>query len=371
VKLPAAVRRLPSWTVPLVLAIVVVLAPQLGLSQSIQRQIILTAILALVVSGLNLSLGYAGELALGGAAVYAVGAYMSGYLGVHGHTDLLLQLAVSGAIALVAGLITGIPGLRLGNWSLAMTSFFLVLIVPDLVSLFPGQTGGLVGLAGIGFPTLFGRQLGQDGYYVFVTVVAALWLVIMRNLVTSRHGIAFRVLRQSPVLAASSGISVYRLKLTAYAVGAIPAGFAGTLFANLDHYISPDAFNFSLAVSILAASILGGSMSVYGAVAGAAIMQFGPMESTSFQQYALVVYGAFLIVGGVVLSGGLAGICRRLSRRAWARAEPRLAAAGWLPPPVPRPAAAEAGVAALPGAGLAASGVSKSFSGWRPSPTSR
>ena len=191
-KLLSAVRRLPSWTVPLVLAVLIVLAPQLGLNQSIQRQVILTAILALVVSGLNLSLGYAGELALGSAAVYAVGAYVSGYLGVHGYTDLLLQLAVSGLIALVVGLITGIPGLRLGNWSLAMTSFFLVLIVPDLVSLFPNQTGGLVGLAGIGFPTLFGRQLGSGGFYVFVTVVAALWLLVMRNLVTSRHGIAFR-----------------------------------------------------------------------------------------------------------------------------------------------------------------------------------
>ena len=325
-KLAGALRRLPSWTFPLALAVVVVPLPQLGVNQIVQRQIILTAILALVVSGLNLSLGYAGELALGSAAVYAAGAYVSGYLGVHGQTDILLQLAVSGAIALLVGLITGIPGLRLGNWSLAMTSFFLVLIVPDLVSLFPAQTGGLAGLAGIGFPTLFGRQLGQDGFYLVVTIVALAWLLVLRNLVLSRHGTALRVLRQSPVLAASSGISVYRLKLTAYAVGAIPAGFAGTLFANLDHYISPDAFSFSLAISILAASILGGSMSVYGAVAGAAIMQLGPMESTSFQEYALVAYGAFLILGGVALSGGLAGICRR----AWSLASRRLTAAGWL-----------------------------------------
>jgi branched-chain amino acid transport system permease protein len=360
VKALAAVRRLPSWTVPLVLAVLIILAPQLGLNQSIQRQIILSAILALVVSGLNLSLGYAGELALGSAAVYAVGAYVSGYLGAHGQTDLLLQLVASGVIALVVGLITGIPGLRLGNWSLAMVSFFLVLIVPDLVSLFPRQTGGAVGLAGIGFPTLFGQQLGQTGYYMVVTVVTALWLLVMRNVVTSRHGIAFRVLRQSPVLAASNGISVYRLKLTAYAVGAIPAGFAGTLFANLDHYISPDSFSFSLAISILAASILGGSMSVYGAVAGAAIMEFGPMESTSFQQYSLVVYGAFLIVGGVLLAGGLAGIGRRLGRRVW------LAAVGRFP--VLRaqrlaPEVVAASVAALPGARLTVAGVSKSFAG--------
>ncbi|MEN3358150.1 MAG: branched-chain amino acid transport system ATP-binding protein livM, partial [Mycobacteriales bacterium] len=271
----AAIRRLPRWLLPLALGAVLIGLPRLGVDLGTQRQIELTCILALLVSGLNLSLGYAGELALGQAAVYAVGAYGSGYLGAHGHTDILLQLLVSAAAALVVGLLTGIPGLRLGNWSLAMTSFFLVLLIPDLIAMFPDQTGGRIGLVGIAFPTLLGRELGQHGYYLLVAVVTVAWFVIMRNLVTSRHGTAFRVLRQSPVLAASHGISVYRLKLTAYALGSVPAGVAGTLFANLDHYISPTAFDFSLAVSILAASILGGSASVYGALVGAAIMQFG------------------------------------------------------------------------------------------------
>jgi branched-chain amino acid transport system permease protein len=360
-----AVRRLPSWALPLVLGIVVLFLPQLGAGLSLQRQIILSAILALLVSGLNLSLGYAGELALGGAAVYAVGAYVSGYLGVHGHTDILLQLGVSGVIALVVGLLSGIPGLRLGNWSLAMTSFFLVLLVPDLIALFPEQTGGRIGLAAIQFPTLFGHALDQQAYYACVIVVTLLWLLVMRNLVVSRHGIAFRVLRQSPVLAASNGMSVYRLKLTAYALSGVPAGFAGTLFANLDHYISPDAFGFALVVSILAASILGGAMSVYGAVAGAAIMQFGPMESTSFQKYALVVYGAFLIVGGVLLSEGLAGICRNLLRRAGHVLTRRMS--GAQPAQGVVTAADDAGpvaqLDALPGAALAVTGLSKSFAG--------
>ena len=356
------VRRLPSWLLPLILGVAIILGPQLGLGLNLQRQIVLTAILALLVSGLNLSLGYAGELAMGGAAVYAVGAYVSGYLGTHGHDDLLLQLLASGAIALVVGLITGIPGLRLGNWSLAMTSFFLVLLVPDLIALFPEETGGRVGLAGIAYPTLIGTQLSQTGYYTFVTIVTAVWLLVMRNLVTSRHGIAFRVLRQSPILAASSGISVFRLKLTAYALGAVPAGLAGTMFANLDHYISPDAFGFTLAISILAASILGGSLSVYGAVAGAAIMQFGPMESTSFQKYALVVYGAFLIVGGVLLSQGLSGIATRLGRYAWARLAPRLGADAALAPSHTM-ALADDEVHQLPGADLRTSGLSKVFAG--------
>ena len=122
-------RRYP-WAAPLLCAVVVLVLPQLGVGADFQRQVILVALLALLVSGLNLSLGFAGELALGQVAMYAAGAYISGYMGAHGATDILLQLVVSGAVAVVVGLLTGIPGLRLGSWSLAMTSFFLVLLDP-------------------------------------------------------------------------------------------------------------------------------------------------------------------------------------------------------------------------------------------------
>jgi branched-chain amino acid transport system permease protein len=360
----ALARRLPSWSLPLALGIVVALAPTLGISPSTQRQVILTAILALLVSGLNLSLGYAGELSLGGPAVYAVGAYVSGYLGTHGHTDILVQLVASSLVALAVGLLTGIPGLRLGNWSLAMTSFFLVLLVPDLIAIFSRQTGGRVGLAGIGLPTIFGAHFTARGYYLLVVLVAMMWITFLRNLVTSRHGIAFRVLRQSPVLAASEGISVFRLKLSAYAIGAVPAGLAGTLFANLDHYISPAAFDFSLAVTILAASILGGSTSVYGAVVGAAIMQFGPMESTSFQKYALVAYGAFLVIGGVLLAQGLSGIANRLwvARAKLLRYGRGVASPAAGPQQLPD---SDVELQTLPGAAVAVTEIAKSFSGLR------
>jgi branched-chain amino acid transport system permease protein len=163
------------------------------------------------------------------------------------------------------------------------------------------------------------------------------------------------VLKQSPVLASSLGISVFRMKLTGYAVGAIPAGFAGALFANLDLYLSPASFGFVLATTVLAASILGGGASVYGALVGAAIMQFGPGQSTAFQEYALVFYGVFLILGGVLLSGGLAKLGRmlvaRLDRAAQLPGTPVMARAATVP--------------ALPGAPLRVSGVEKAFGGNR------
>jgi branched-chain amino acid transport system permease protein len=351
-----ALRALPSWLLPLVGGLVVLGLPLIGaLDFSMARQIMLALILALLVSGLNLSHGYAGELAIGQAAMYAAGAYTAGLLSVHGHTDLLLQLLAGGFVALLVGVVTGVPGLRLGSWSLAMTSFFLVLLVPDVIAMFDETTGGHNGLAGIAGPTLFGQVLDTDGFYMSVVAVAIIWFAVFRNLVVSRHGIAFRVLKQSPVLAGSVGISVFRMKLLGYAVGAIPAGLAGALFANLDLYISPAAFGFVLATTVLAASILGGATSVYGALLGAAVMQFGPGQSSDFQEYALLFYGAFLILGGVLLSGGLT----RLGRMFVIRMDRAAAVTS------PSVDTGEVELLPQPGARLRVTGVQKSFGGNR------
>jgi branched-chain amino acid transport system permease protein len=351
----ARVSNGPLWIVPLALGILLILVPYFNLEYSIVRQLQLAMILSLLVSGLNLSLGFAGELALGQVAMYAAGAYTAGMLSKHEHTDILLQLVAAGLAALLVGVVTGIPGLRLGSWSLAMTSFFLVLLLPDVIAIFKEDTGGRNGLSGILSPTLFGRMLTPEDYFMVIAIVTVAWFAVMRNIAVSRHGTALRVLKQSPVLAASMGINVFRMKLMAYALGAVPAGLAGALFASLDLYISPEAFSFTVATTILASSVLGGSASVYGAVFGAFILQFGLNQSTDFQKYSLVVTGAFLIIGGVLLTGGLSGLARALWRKLLAE-DPTAA-------PADRSAAASEEVPAVPGKVLKVEGVAKAFGG--------
>jgi branched-chain amino acid transport system permease protein len=301
--------------------------PWLGMNAYRMREVILIAILSLIVSGLNTSLGYGGELAVGQVALYAVGAYAAAWLAVrHGVTDIAVCMLLAVAAVMVVGFISGIPGLRLGGWSLAMVTFFLVLLIPNFVNLLPGITGGSDGITGIPFPTLFGIHLQTPGhgrtFYVFVVLFTALWFLLLRNLIRSPHGDAFLVLKQSPILASALGISVYRLKLFAYVVGAIPCGIAGVLFAFLSGYISPSSFTFTLALAILTASIVGGSQSLLGAFFGAALLQLGPEQiGSSFQRYALIVYGAFLLIAGLVFSEGVAGIGRSATRqvRRWRR----------------------------------------------------
>jgi branched-chain amino acid transport system permease protein len=339
------------------------LLPWMGLNNYWVRQVILVAILSLVVSGLNTSLGYAGELAVSQVALYAVGAYVSGYLAVtHGVHDIGLCLLAAIAAVVLVGLVTGIPGLRLGGWSLAMVSFFLVLIIPSALDLLRSQTGGAEGLAGIPVPTFAGLHLNGRSFYLFVVIVAALWFAALRNLIRSPHGDAFLVLKQSPILAASLGISVYRLKLLAYVVGAIPAGVAGVLFAFLSGYISPTSFSLGFAFTILTASIVGGSQSVLGAVFGAAVLQLGSVRIASFQNYSLIVYGAFLVVAGLVFSEGAAGLLRAGSRRLPDRARRLVSLNGSktrAAPDVP------ATLPALRGERLTVEGASKVFGGLR------
>lgn len=348
-------RAVPGWAWPLAVGAVLIVLPFLGLTYAVTRQIELTLILALIVLGLNLSLGYAGELAMGQVAMYAAGAYAAGLANKAGVTDIWLQLLIGGGAALVVGLISGIPGLRLGSWSLAMTSFFLILIVPDVLSIFKEETGGRNGLAGIMPATSFGQMIDGRTYYLIIVGVTIVAFALIRNLVVSGHGTALRVLKQSPVLASSMGISVFRAKLTAYAIGAIPAGVAGVLFANLDLFISPEAFAFSFAMTVLAASIFGGSASIYGALVGAAVLQFGMNQSTNFSQYGLIISGAFLLIGGVAFTGGLSGLLRSLVRKADVAAKARTG--------VQPVEAAPAVVEKLDGALLRTEGVSKAFGG--------
>jgi len=312
----ARILRLPgsraAWTAPVLVILLAAAAPSLGLSPYWIIQVQEIAILALIVSGLNLSYGYAGELALGQVAIYAVGAYLAGYMALHGMNDLALTLIAAGLVAGAVGVISGIPGMRLGGWALAMVSFFLILLIPDVVLSLTSITGGYNGLAGIPAVELVGHTLTSRQLYWATLLVLLGWLMFERNFVESRHGAALRVLKTSPVLASSLGVPVYRLKVIAYGLGGIPAGLAGVLFAYQQQFVSADAFTFTAAVGVIAGSVIGGVDSVYGALAGAALLQIGPQQASNFDKFSSIVYGAVLIIGGVVFAGGLAGGARKL-----------------------------------------------------------
>lgn len=332
---------------------VLTLAPYLGLDGGWSRQLILIAVMSLIVTGLNLSFGYAGEFALGQAALFAAGAYVTGFVSIHYINDLVVLCLLSGTLAMVIGGITGIPSVRLGGWVLGIASFFMVLLVPDMVNLIGEPIGGLHGLAGIPEPKVFGQKLTSTGYYMAVMLITGLWILLFRNLIASPRGAQFKVLSQGTALTASLGVSGTAIKLKAYIIGALPAGVAGCLFAYLDGFIAPEAFGLNLAIVILASAVLGGVRTVYGAILGAALMQLGPMSMGAFERYALISYGAFLLIGGVLLPQGLMPLLSGLLHRAL----PAKAV------PVASTLSARAPVPAVPGQVLQVDGVMKRFGG--------
>ncbi|MES2172274.1 MAG: ATP-binding cassette domain-containing protein [Actinomycetota bacterium] len=311
-----AARRIPRFVTALlwvVVIAVIAITPLLGLDDQTQRQVILTAIMVLLVSGVNLTFGWAGELNMGIPAMYAAGAYVGGYLYIHVLNDVVVGVIAGGLAALLIGIITGVPGLRLGGWVLAIVSFFVVILIPSILQVIPANVvGGSVGLIGIPAPMLFGQPLTSQGFFAFVIVVTGIWFAVYRNIVKSRVGDSLLIVQEGRVLAPSLGLSRYRLKLMAYAVGAIPAGMAGALYASLDRFIGPESFTLQLAINVLAASIIAGRRSIYPIIVGAAFVQFINVRSSDFAQYGLVVFGALLIVGGIAFAGGIAGLGRRL-----------------------------------------------------------
>jgi branched-chain amino acid transport system permease protein len=349
----------------IVVVLLVVSLPQLGVSGSTLLGVELAALLALNASSVGLSFGIIGELNLSQVAVYAGGAYLTGYLSLHVTTDILVALVLSGLLGLGLGIVVAVPAMRVTGWTLAVASFFLVLLVPDIITIAGNTLGGPAGLPGIPIPTLLGHSLVGNDLYVVMVLVTALWFLVFRNLVKSRHGEALLVLKQSPVLARSLGNPVGRLRFKAYALSSVPPAIAGCLFAYFSAYVDPGTFVLALTINILASAVLGGVTSVYGVLIGSVLMEFLVLQPSSIGQYGQLLFGGLLIVCGLVFMGGIVGLVRRLAKQG-ARHLPLVAGvARWWEGPESGSTspAATAVTEKLAGGVLQIDGVSKHFEG--------
>lgn len=346
------------WTLPgLWAAVTVAVAalPWFDVPNVWTRHILLIAVMALLVSGLNLSLGWAGEFNMGLPAMAAAGAYVTAYIATRIYNDLLVSLLLGALAAVVVGLLAGAPGLRLGGWMLAVCTFMLVTLIGPTLQIIPFEIlGGQSGFTGIPRPEIFGYTLGRAHYYVAVIMVTSLWFAVYRNAVRSPYGNSLLVLQHGPVLAPSVGLSRGSLKLRTYAFASIPVGLAGTFMAYTDRFIAPESLGLHLMMTAIVVSIVAGRRSIYAIFLGATLVHFIDTESTRFGAYADVMFGVFLIIGGILLGGGISGLVHRLAGR-WRPAAPAAAV----------DPAADTRIPPLPGKDLRLESVSKEFGGVR------
>ncbi|MBQ0985236.1 branched-chain amino acid ABC transporter permease [Streptomyces sp. F63] len=269
----AAVRKPapPLAHLPAAPAALVSLALPPALDDSQMSVYVLLCLAGTVVVGLSLLMGYAGQVSLGQASFYAVGAYTAGLLSVHGVPPLLALAAAPCAAGLFA-VIVGVPLLRLRGHHLAFATLALQLITVSLV----GEAewaGGAIGLQGIPDMSLFGFTLTEDIHYAYVAWAAlAVTVVLARNIVNSRSGRGLRALATSETAASASGVPVGRYKLTVFAQAAAFAGLAGGIYAFYLGYVAPGSFPVLLSITYVVMVVVGGLGTVWGAVAGAVVI---------------------------------------------------------------------------------------------------
>jgi branched-chain amino acid transport system permease protein len=258
----------------------------LGAGSTAMQDLVLAAAYVIMALGLNVVVGFAGLLDLGYVAFFAIGAHVAAYLGSSFwgiHVDFLVVLVVAVAATTLAGVLIGLPTLRLRGDYVGIVTLAFGEIVAQVVSngrdihLFGGTlTGGPQGIPGIDrvdLPLLprFGA-LDLRPWYWFALVLVALVIVVNFNLRDSRLGRAWVAMREDEAVAASSGIPIVRTKLTAYGVGAAMGGISGAFLASYLGTVDPGQFTFSFSIFILAMVVLGGLGSVWGVVLGAVVL---------------------------------------------------------------------------------------------------
>jgi branched-chain amino acid transport system permease protein len=289
----------------LVLVVIVVVLPAFFPNKFYYDIAVKTAINAIVCIGLNLLIGYAGQISLGHAGFYALGAYGSAVLtsryGWPGPFALLLSALAVGLIAFVLAR----PILRLRGHYLAMATLGLGIIVSIVVNREIALTGGPDGMSVAAF-SIGGLRLTGAVTWYWVTggaLVLAVWLGL--NIVESGVGRALRAVHGSEVAAQTVGVDTTRYKVLVFVVSAVFASVAGSLFVHAERFVTPVEADFLRSLEFVTMVVLGGMASTYGAVVGAAILTVLPQALAGFQDYEHLALGAILMGIMIFLPKGL------------------------------------------------------------------
>lgn len=232
-------------------------------------------IYAILLFGLDIVVGYTGQVSLGHAGLFGVGSYTAGVLFLK--LGLPFYLAIPGAMSVTAlfGAVLALPALRVTGPYLAMVTLAFGTIIQILINEMTFLTEGPIGIK-VSKPVLLGHKLNEVEYYYLVAVLMVLALIVVHRLLKSHLGRAFEALRDSPVACDCMGVSVYLYKVYAFVISAGLAGLAGALYTYSEEYISPNTYNFELTIMFLLAVIMGGRKTRSGALIGAVIVVMLP-----------------------------------------------------------------------------------------------
>jgi branched-chain amino acid transport system permease protein len=325
------------WTI---LAIIVLFAVILPVSlHEYYLSIINLSLIAIVGAlGLNILVGYTGQISVGHAAFMSVGAYTAANLAVKLGLPFWITLPAGGLMAALVGAIVGIPSLRIKGLYLAIATLAGQLIIEWIINHTPAISGGAQASIQVPRPTLWGYELRSQGQlYFFLLFFAAMAIVATLNLIRSRIGRAFVAIRDQDIAAEIIGINIYRYKLLSFAISSFYAGVCGVLYTYYLGIANYEQFQIVVSIDYLAMIIIGGLGSVLGAVLGAVFVTmlpivlrlameplaglfFSPGEMSSvIASTRLVLFGGLIIFFLVVEPEGLNRLWRNIRNyfRVW------------------------------------------------------
>jgi branched-chain amino acid transport system permease protein len=268
-----------------------------------------------LVSGLNLVVGFAGQIAIGWVALLTLGAYTTSILtagNVMPAFPPYLALAIAAVVGAVFGLIIGLPALRLRTFYFAITTLGFATIVTQVALAWQSVTGGGVGVPGPIFPEPFSSQWG---FYYFCFGLAAICTWMTANVAASRFGRALTAIRDAEVAAEASGISKPALLRAVFLFSGTVAAVAGGLFAALQSYITPDAFTLDLSILFFIAILIGGRGSILGPLLGTILLTVLPEFAAPLVAWSTFLYAVLLLVIVLAIPGGIAEILDFKNRR--------------------------------------------------------
>ena len=274
---------------------------------------------AIVVTGLNLLMGYAGQISICQAAFYGLGAYTTAIVTATCGLPILVGLIAALALVGIVAVAIGIPTLRLSGHYLAMATLGFGIIVFIAFNETIELTGGPSGFVGIPRLALFGWEVESDrAYYYLTAVILILSVLLIKNLVNSRIGLALRAIHTSEQAAQSMGINVAGYKLFAFVLSALYAGLAGFLYAHFLSFVAPSSFGFLFSVTLITMVVFGGMGNIWGALIGAFALTALPELLRSHEAVEVLSMGVILVLAMIFMpdgiTGGLARLFKRLSK---------------------------------------------------------
>ena len=264
---------------------------------------VVIGIYAILLMGLDFVVGYVGEVSLGHAALFGIGAYTAGVLNFQLGVPFLLAVPASIVVTGFFGALLALPALRVNGPYLAMVTLAFGTIIQILINEMTFLTNGPLGIS-VRKPIFFGHQITGTDFYYIVLIALVLTFIVVQRILKSHLGRAFEALHDSPIASDCMGVSVYGYKVYAFVLSAGIAGLAGGLFTYSEEYISPNTYNFELTILFLLAVIMGGRKTRIGPILGAIIVVMLPnilSDIELFRQISIgiavitVVYSAYAV----------------------------------------------------------------------------